>query len=134
MRRICGKFKYRSNDPAEVSLLNDSHHVCNIMAQLLEKRVSQAGIKIHRMDFTELSYAPGVASGLLQVQQAQARVDARKVIVQGAVEITHDAIKLLNEASIELDQQDIGELTSNLMQITCADDSHQGAVMTGILS
>lgn len=65
MRRICGKFKYRSNDPTEVSLLNDSHHVCQIMAKLLEKRVSQAGIKIHRMDFTELSYAPGVASGLL---------------------------------------------------------------------
>ena len=65
MRRICGKFKYRSNDPNEVSLLNDSHHVCHIMAQLLEKRCKQAGIKIHRMDFAELAYEPGVASGLL---------------------------------------------------------------------
>lgn len=35
VRRICGKFRYRSNDPSEVSLLDDSHHICKHMKELL---------------------------------------------------------------------------------------------------
>jgi len=31
VRRICGKFRYRSNDPSECTLLDDSHHICQHM-------------------------------------------------------------------------------------------------------
>ena len=38
VRRVCSKFRYRSMDPAKVSLLDDSHHICNHMKELLQKR------------------------------------------------------------------------------------------------
>jgi len=129
VRRIAGKFRYRSNDPAEVSLLEDSHHICRHMRDLLQKRCEVAGVKILRMDFIDISYHAEVAAQLLQVQQAQARVDARKLIVAGSVEITHGAITSLNEAGIQLQSEDAAELTTSLMTLTCSDQGMVSPVM-----
>jgi hypothetical protein len=46
--------------------------------------------------FTDISYQTHIAASLLQIQQAQARVEARKKIVEGSVMITHEAIDRLN--------------------------------------
>jgi len=37
------------------------------------------------MEIMEVSYAAEVAASLLQVQQAQAKIDARQLIVDGSV-------------------------------------------------
>lgn len=66
-----------------------------------------AGVEILRMDFIDISYHAEVAAGLLQIQQAQARVDARKLIVAGSVDITHGAIYRLNDSGIKLDKEDV---------------------------
>jgi hypothetical protein len=56
------------------------------------------------------------------VQQAQARVDARKLIVQGSVSITHEAIEKLNAVDgIQLDKEDTAQLVKSLMCLTCSD-------------
>jgi len=55
------------------------------------------------------------------VQQAQARVDARRIIVQGATQITQGAINALNNSGINLSNEDIGQLTTSLMALTCSD-------------
>ena len=107
VRRICGKFRYRSNDPNEPTLLEDSHHICRHMRDLLQKRCKIAGVEILRMDFIDIAYHAEVAAQLLQVQQAQARVDARKLIVAGSVEITHGAIHRLNQSGIQMDKDDV---------------------------
>jgi regulator of protease activity HflC (stomatin/prohibitin superfamily) len=70
VRRICGKFRYISNDPAEITLLNDGHHICGHMKQLLQKRCEIAGVTILRMDFIDIAYHTEIAAQLLQVQQA----------------------------------------------------------------
>jgi len=36
VRRICGKFRYISNDPEEITILNDGHHIAGHMRQLLQ--------------------------------------------------------------------------------------------------
>ena len=125
VRRICGKFRYRSNNPTEVSLLDDSHHICKHMRDLLQRRCEIAGVEILRMDFIDISYHAEIAAQLLQVQQAQARIDARKLIVAGSCEITHGAIKALNDAGVNLSNDDKAELTTSLMTLTCSD---QGTV------
>jgi regulator of protease activity HflC (stomatin/prohibitin superfamily) len=102
VRRIAGKFRYRSNVATEVSLLDDSHHICKHMKDLLQKRCEIAGVEILRMDFIDISYHAEVAANLLQVQQAQARIDARKLIVAGSVEITCGALSALSTAGINL--------------------------------
>lgn len=65
VRRVCSKFRYRSMDPAEVSLLGDSHHICNHMKGLMQKRCKVAGVRILKMDFIEISYHAQIAAGLL---------------------------------------------------------------------
>jgi len=45
--------------------------------------------------------------------------------VAGSVEITHGAVMKLNEAGVHLQKDDIAELTTSLMTLTCSD---QGTV------
>lgn len=61
MRRVCSKFKYKSTDESEVTLLEDSHLIAIEMCKLLKKRTAIAGVKILRMDFVELSYSSEMA-------------------------------------------------------------------------
>jgi hypothetical protein len=58
------------------------------MKQVLQKRCDDVGVRIMRIDLIEVAYHQEVAAQLLQVQQAQARIDARSAIVRGSVEIT----------------------------------------------
>ena len=93
MRDVVGKFPYRSNDPNEATLLGDSQVISKYMRKVLQPRVDIAGIKIQRMDLMEIAFSPEVAGSLLQIQQAQAKVDARKLIVDGAINIVSDALE-----------------------------------------
>lgn len=80
-----------------------------------------AGVEILRMVFIDIAYVPEIAAQLLQVQQAQARVDARKTIVAGSVEITHGAIDKLAQSGFRMQKKDVADLTTSLMTLTCSD-------------
>lgn len=100
LRRVCGKFPYRSNDPSEASLLDDASIISKHLRSMLQYRCEIAGITIERMDLMEIAYHAEVAQSLLQIQQAQSKVDARKLIVEGAVSIVQDALHSLEERNI----------------------------------
>ena len=61
IKRVCSKFRYRSNNPTEISILSDGHHIMNAMRDLLQKRCEIAGVNIMRMNFANISFAPEVA-------------------------------------------------------------------------
>ena len=61
VRRISGRFKYKSSDPNEISLLNHSHIISKHMKKMLQKRCTVAGVEILRMDFIEISYDSSMA-------------------------------------------------------------------------
>jgi len=64
------------------------------------------------------------------VQQAQARVEARKKIVEGSVMITHEAILKLNaNDNMKLDKEDTSLLAKALMCLTCSDSGHVQATL-----
>lgn len=65
MRRVCGKFPYRSNDPHQATLLGDASVISMQMKDLLQARVEIIGLDIHKMDLAELSYTKDVAQDLL---------------------------------------------------------------------
>merc|ERR1711904_508660 len=55
-------------------------------------------------------------------QQKSALVDARTLIVEGAVKIAQDAItKLEAEGSLELDYEQKARIVTNLLTVTCSD-------------
>lgn len=59
------------------------------MVRLLQERVNAAGAMIINFELTDLAYAPEIAQAMLIRQQAEAMVDARKIIVEGAVQISY---------------------------------------------
>ena len=82
------------------------------------------------MEIMEVAYHPEVAQSLLLVQQAQAKVDARKLIVEGSVEIVNGALENLNNKGIELTELNKHDLASRLMVITCSDHGSAQPVIT----
>lgn len=65
LRRVCGKFPYRSNDPNQPTLLDDSSAISKHMKDMLQTRCHIAGLAIQRMDLMEIAYHPVMAQALL---------------------------------------------------------------------
>jgi hypothetical protein len=87
-----------------------------------------AGIRIMRFEFNELSYAPEIASMMLVRQQAEAMLDARKVVVEGAVSIAYDAVHHLREAGINVSEPEAARLASNLIVTICSESRVQPTI------
>ena len=85
--------------------MSDSQLICFHMAALLQERCNVCGISIDKMEIMEVAYHPEVAQSLLLVQQAQAKVDARKLVVDGSVEIVCGALENLSERGIILSEE-----------------------------
>jgi len=83
--------------------------------------VKDAGIKVISFELSDLSYAPEIAQAMLVRQQAQALVDARKVVVEGAVEIVHDAIMRLEAKDIKLTLSEKSKIVGNLLIVICGE-------------
>jgi regulator of protease activity HflC (stomatin/prohibitin superfamily) len=62
VRRVCGKFMFKTKEVGEPSLTDDSVVIAERMGQLLAKRLEFAGIKVLRFDFIELQYRAEVTS------------------------------------------------------------------------
>ncbi len=62
VKTICGKFKYRDNDPKEVSLLADGNFIMHEMKTMLQSRCDIAGIEVMGFTFIDISYQPHVAA------------------------------------------------------------------------
>lgn len=87
------------------------------------------GVEIELMDIAEVSYHAEVAQSLLLVQQAQAKVDARRLIVKGCVEIVDGAVKNLDDKGYDLGREDRIDLVKKLMVITSSDQGHAQPVL-----
>ena len=84
------------------------------------KNVAEAGIEVVEARITYLAYAPEIAAVMLQRQQASAIIDARKMIVDGAVGMVEMALDRLSENKVvELDDERKAAMVSNLLVVLC---------------
>ena len=83
---------------------------------------------------TYLAYAPEIAAVMLQRQQASAVVDARTMIVDGAVGMVKMALEKLDEDGIvDLDEERKAAMVSNLLVVLCGNHDAQPIVNSGSL-
>ena len=116
----------------ERSLRGSSQEVADIMKGELQEKVRDAGIHIIEVRITHLSYAPEIASAMLQRQQAAAIIDARQKIVEGAVSMVEMALQKLSENNIvELDEERKAAMVSNLLVVLCGNKDAQPIVNSG---
>ncbi|MBE6879064.1 MAG: SPFH domain-containing protein [Ruminococcaceae bacterium] len=118
----------------EGSLRGSSEVVAQRIKEEIQARVEEAGIEIVEARITHLAYAPEIAAVMLQRQQASAIIDARKMIVDGAVGMVEMALERLSENNVvELDEERKAAMVSNLMVVLCGNHDAQPIVNTGSL-
>ena len=118
----------------EGSLRGSSEIVAMRIRDEIQKRVTEAGIEIVEARITYLAYAPEIAAVMLQRQQASAIIDARKMIVDGAVGMVEMALERLNENGVvQLDEERKAAMVSNLLVVLCGNHDAQPVVNSGSL-
>ena len=118
----------------EGSLRGSSEVVAERIRQEIQNRVAIAGLRIVEARITYLAYAPEIAAAMLQRQQARAIIDARKMIVDGAVGMVEMALERLNETNmVTLDEERKAAMVSNLLVVLCGNHDAQPVVNSGSL-
>ena len=118
----------------EGSLRGSSEVVAGRIRDEIQKKVANAGLEIIEARITYLAYAPEIAAVMLQRQQASAIIDARKMIVDGAVGMVEMALERLSENhTVDLDEERKAAMVSNLLVVLCGNRDAQPVVNSGSL-
>lgn len=118
----------------EGSLRGSSETVAQRIRDEIQSKVENAGLEILEARITYLAYAPEIASVMLQRQQASAIIDARKMIVDGAVGMVEMALERLSENQVvTLDEERKAAMVSNLLVVLCGNRDAQPIVNSGSL-
>lgn len=116
------------------SLRGSSEIVAARIRDEIQSKVNEAGLEIIEARITYLAYAPEIAAVMLQRQQASAIIDARKMIVDGAVGMVEMALeRLKNGGLVELDEERKAAMVSNLLVVLCGNHDAQPVVNTSSL-
>lgn len=135
LRSIVRQYPYDGfNNDAEKSLQGSSQEVADRLKEEIQSKVHIAGLEILEARITHLAYAPEIASAMLQRQQAAAIIDARAMIVDGAVGMVEMALQQLEKSDmVELDDERKAAMISNLLVVLCANHDPQPVVNSGSL-
>ena len=118
----------------EGSLRGSSETVAQRIRDEIQSKVETAGIEILEARIAYLAYAPEIAAVMLQRQQASAIIDARKMIVDGAVGMVEMALERLSErGTVQLDEERKAAMVSNLLVVLCGNKDAQPVVNSGSL-
>ncbi len=133
LRNIVRLYPYDvSSDDNEKSLRGSSQEVAEMLKAEIQSKVEIAGLEIVEARITHLAYAPEIAAAMLQRQQASAIIDARQMIVEGAVGMVEMALSKLNENDIvHLDEERKAAMVSNLLVVLCGNRDAQPIVNSG---
>ncbi|MFA5523430.1 MAG: SPFH domain-containing protein [Tissierellales bacterium] len=133
LRNIVRVYPYDStNEDNEKSLRGSSQEVAESLKAEIQSKVEIAGLEIVEARITHLAYAPEIAAAMLQRQQASAIIDARQMIVEGAVGMVEMALLKLSENDmISLDEERKAAMVSNLLVVLCGNKDAQPIVNSG---
>ncbi len=133
LRNVVRSYPYDvSTEGDEKSLRGSSLEIAEKLKEDIQAKVAFAGLEILEAKITTLAYAQEIAAAMLQRQQASAIIDARRMIVDGAVSMVQMALdKLSEEQVVELDEERKAAMISNLMVVLCANKEAQPVVNSG---
>ena len=133
LRNIARLYPYdTATGGEEMTLRGSSQEVAEKLKVELQSRVEIAGLEVIEARITHLAYAPEIAAVMLQRQQASAIIDARKLIVEGAVGMVEMALEKLSANNIvHLDDERKAAMVSNLLVVLCGNKDAQPIVNSG---
>lgn len=133
LRNLATGYAYDAQDD-ERSLRGNTAHVAEHLKQEIQERRTLAGVEIIEARIAHLAYAPEIAHAMLQRQQANAIIAARRKLVDGAVGMVEMALERLSKNMVvELDEERKAQMVSNLLVVLCGERSTQPVVNTGTI-
>jgi regulator of protease activity HflC (stomatin/prohibitin superfamily) len=120
LKRVASQYKYITYDGTP-SLITEASHLGADLRQQLQAMVTVAGVEVVSFMLSDLAYAPEIAAAMLVRQQAQATVDARKMVVAGAVGIACDAVDELVARGKPVPPAEAGRFVSSLVLVIAGD-------------
>ncbi len=133
LRNIAAKYPYDTSESDEgiISLRGNASEVIDDLRNEVQAKLAVAGVKVEDVRLSHLAYAPEIAQAMLQKQQAQALVDARKKTVKGAIGIVNDALDTFeSEDKVEFSDSEKNAFASNMMLVLCGDQTAQPVINT----
>jgi len=125
LKEIASQYPYEPSTEGEPSLKTAAESITHDMVEALQCKVTVAGVTICDFMLNELSYAPEIAGSMLVRQQAEALIDARKMIVNGAVDIARGAAEALTNEGIPMSDSEKSKMVSNLICVVAGDSNVQ---------
>ncbi|MCX8032492.1 MAG: SPFH domain-containing protein [Thermoleophilia bacterium] len=134
LRHLASSYAYDHGEENEITLRSNVDEVSQALKAELEQRLARAGVVVEEARLTHLAYAPEIAQAMLRRQQAEAIIDARQKIVQGAVGMVEMALsELTSKGLVELDPERKAAMVSNLMVVLCGESEVHPVINTGTL-
>lgn len=135
LRNIVRLYPYDTfGNDNEKTLRGSSIEIAQKLQDEIQSKVKVAGLEIMEARITHLSYSSEIAAAMLQRQQASAIIDARQMIVEGAVGMVEMALEKLSEKEIvHLDEERKAAMVSNLLVVLCGNKDAQPIVNSGSL-
>lgn len=128
LRKLAHSYPYDDVDTNEnkgiITLRSGVDVINDELAAEMKERLALVGIEVLEARISNLSYAPEIASVMLQRQQAQAIIAARTRIVEGAVGMVEMAVAQLEAKKLtKFSEEEKAKMINNLMVVLCG---HQG--------
>lgn len=134
LRHVTSRYPYDNFQKEGYSLRGNSEEVAGQLTIELEERLKVAGVQIIEARLTHLAYATEIAGAMLQRQQANAILDARQIIVEGAMGMVQMAVERLEKDKVvQLDEERKAAMINNLLVAIVSDRSAQPVINTGSL-
>jgi regulator of protease activity HflC (stomatin/prohibitin superfamily) len=134
VRALASEYPYDAQDEERASLRGNPQEVVENLKSQLQKRLQIAGVDVIESRLSHLAYAPEIAQAMLRRQQAQAIIAARQKIVEGAVGMVDQALRMLSEQKIvSLDEEKKATMVNNLMVALVSENEAQPIINTGTL-
>jgi regulator of protease activity HflC (stomatin/prohibitin superfamily) len=134
IRGLATEYPYDAQDEERPSLRGNPREVFENLKQQLQTRLEVAGVQVIESRLSHLAYAQEIAQAMLRRQQAQAVIAARQLIVQGAVGMVEQALRMLSEHHIvTLDEEKKATMVNNLLVALVSETQAQPIINTGTL-
>lgn len=126
LRDVVSTHPYDAKHDEHVSLRGNTAAISDLLAQSLQKSIDVAGLQILEMRITHLAYAPEIASIMLRRQQAEALIQAREKMVDGAIGMVKMALdRFQSEGITDMTSAQKAVLVSNMMMVLLSDEGAQ---------
>ena len=132
LRTVAAKHPYDAAEEGQTSLRGDSEDINAELQNELTQRLAMAGVEVLEVRISHLAYASEIAGAMLRRQQAEAIIDARARIVEGAVSMVEMALQHLKDGEIiEMDDKQKAAMVSNLMVVLCSESETNPVINAG---